>query len=198
MYYTRLFVDAARAVAAARRHPLVGSLPLVVTGGSQGGALTLAAAQLSALAGEPVTAALPDVPFLAHFARAVRITATSPYDEIIKFCRAYPHETERVFHNLSYVDVVNHARRIDVPGLFSVGLVDDITPPSTVYAAYNHYAGAKQLKVYPFNGHEGGGPFHAIAKLEYLTALLSPKPPKTGGKSAKAAKTAKPSKSRKR
>ena len=28
--------------------------------------------------------------------------------------------------------------------------------PSTVFAAYNHYAGRKQIEVYPFNGHENG------------------------------------------
>lgn len=182
MYYTRLFVDAARAVAAARAHRLVGTLPLVTTGASQGGALTLAAAHLCALAGDPVVAAMPDVPFLSNFERATRVTASSPYDEIIRFCKAYPHETERVFHNLSYLDMVHHCRRIEVPALFSVGLVDDITPASTVYAAYNHYAGRKQISVYPFNGHEGGGAHHTAVKLDYLATLLSPRPGKAGKK----------------
>ena len=73
-----------------------------------------------------------------------------------------------MFATLSYVDVVNHARRHGRPALFSVGLSDDITPPSTVFAAYNHYRGPKEIAVYPFNQHEGGGTGHLLAKLDFL------------------------------
>jgi cephalosporin-C deacetylase-like acetyl esterase len=59
------------------------------------------------------------------------------------------------------------------PALFSAGLADDITPPSTVFAAFNHYAGPKDIAVYEFNGHEGGGTRHLRAKLDFLAATLS-------------------------
>ncbi len=49
-----------------------------------------------------------------------------------------------------------------------MGLIDDITPPSTVFAAFNHYAGPKEIEVYPFNGHEGGGTTQFLAKLAFL------------------------------
>jgi cephalosporin-C deacetylase len=55
--------------------------------------------------------------------------------------------------------------------LFSVGLIDDITPPSTVFTAYNHYAGPKDIAVYPYNGHEGGQTAHLLAKLAFLAAV---------------------------
>jgi cephalosporin-C deacetylase len=80
---------------------------------------------------------------------------------------------EAVFTTLSYVDVVNHAKRARAPALFSVGLADDITPPSTVFAAFNHYAGAKDIAVYEFNGHEGGGTRHLRAQLDFLAATLA-------------------------
>lgn len=167
-YYTRLFVDAALAVDAARAHPRLGGRPVVTTGSSQGGGLSLAATHLN----RSVAATLPDVAFLAHFRRAVRLTDTLPYGEIIQYCSVRPQETDAVFRTLSYLDVVNHAKRIRVPALFSVGLIDDITPPSTVYTAYNYYAGApKQIVHYPFNGHEGGGLAHFHAKLEFLARL---------------------------
>jgi cephalosporin-C deacetylase len=51
--------------------------------------------------------------------------------------------------------------------LFSVGLLDVICPPSTVYAAYNHDAGPKSVDVYEFNDHEGGESFHARARLRF-------------------------------
>jgi len=52
--------------------------------------------------------------------------------------------------------------------LFSVGLMDQVCPPSTVYAAFNHWAGEKDIKVYPYNGHEGGQSYQTAEKLKFL------------------------------
>jgi cephalosporin-C deacetylase len=111
---------------------------------------------------------MADVPFLAHPRRAVEVTDAKPYGELIEYCSVHPQRVEQVFATLSYIDVVNHARRSEVPALFSVGLLDDVTPPSTVFAAYNAYAGAKDIAVYPFNAHEGGRTTHMLAKLDFL------------------------------
>jgi cephalosporin-C deacetylase len=78
---------------------------------------------------------------------------------------------DQVFTTLSYIDVVNHAKRVTAPGLFSVGLADVVTPPSTIFAAFHHYAGPKDIAVYPFNGHEGGGTRHFLAQLDFAAAL---------------------------
>ena len=58
--------------------------------------------------------------------------------------------------------------RATAPALFSVALMDEICPPSTVYAAFHAYGGAKGLRVYPFNDHEGGQTFQEAAQLEWL------------------------------
>ncbi len=168
-YYTRLFVDAVRAVDAARAHPVGSRLKIVTTGMSQGGALALVATHLA----DGVAATMPDVPFLSNFERAVRITEAAPFAEIIKFCAIYPQHVAQVFESLSYLDIVNHAKHIDRPAMFSVGLVDEIAPASTVYAAYNHYAGRKAIEVYPYNGHESGGARQLDAKLAFVAALES-------------------------
>jgi len=168
-YYTRLFIDAARAVDAARGYQAATGLPLVTTGGSQGGGLAIAAAHLA----PGVRAAMPDVPFLAHPRRGAEVTGSRPYAELAEYCAVHSDQVETVFRTLSYVDVVNHAKRAQAPALFSVGLADDITPPSTVFAAFNHYAGPKQIAVYEFNGHDGGGTRHLRAKLDFLAATLS-------------------------
>jgi cephalosporin-C deacetylase len=163
-YYTRLFIDAARAVDAARRHPAAAGRPVVTTGGSQGGALAIAAAHLA----RDVAAAMPDVPFLAHPRRALEVTDSRPYSELAEYCKIHFERIDRVFTTLSYVDVVNHAKRTRCPALFSAGLADTITPPSTVFAAFNHYAGPKDIAVYPYSGHEGGSTRHFLAKLGFL------------------------------
>jgi cephalosporin-C deacetylase len=168
-YYTRLFIDAACAVAAARHHPATAGLPLVTTGMSQGGGLSIVAAHLSG----DVRAAMPEVPFMAHPRRAVEVTNSYPYQELTEYCAVHRDQVETVFRTLSYVDVVNHAKRAQAPALFSAGLADDITPPSTVFAAFNHYAGPKDIAVYQFNGHEGGGTLHLRAKLDFLAAALA-------------------------
>jgi cephalosporin-C deacetylase len=166
-YYTRLYVDAVRAVDAARCHPVAAGLPLVTAGASQGGALALVAAHLA----DGVAATLADVPFLAHPRRAVEVTDTRPYGELIEYLSVHSDRVDEVFATLSYADVVNHAKRTSVPALFSVGLIDDITPASTVFAAFNHYAGPKEIAVYPFNAHEGGDR-HLRAKLDFLARRL--------------------------
>jgi cephalosporin-C deacetylase len=166
-YYTRLFIDAARAIDAARRWPGGAGRPIVTAGASQGGGLSIAAAHL---AGD-VAATLPDVPFLAHPQRALEVTDADPYNELARYCRVHPEKAEQVFRTLSYVDVVNHARRASTPALFSVGLADTVTPASTIFAAFNHYAGPKDISVYPYSGHEGGGTQHFLAQLAFLGQL---------------------------
>jgi len=163
-YYTRLFLDAARAVDAARSWAGAAGRPIVTTGASQGGGLAIAAAHLSG----KVAAVLADVPFLAHPERALEVTDSRPYYELAEYCRVNPRKADQAFATLSYLDVVNHAKRATASALFSVALADTITPPSTVFAAYNHYAGPKDIAVYRYSGHEGGGTEHFGAQLAFL------------------------------
>src|SRR5579859_4320122 len=85
-YYTRLFVDAARAVDAVRGWPGGAGRPIVTAGASQGGGLAIAAAHLVG----GIAATLPDVPFLAHPQRALDVTDTSPYRELAEYCKVRP------------------------------------------------------------------------------------------------------------
>lgn len=163
-YYRRLIVDAVRAIEAACAHPVVDSQRIAVTGVSQGGGLVLAAA---ALASE-VSLALPDVPFLCAFRRATELTDTHPYQEIVRFCKIHRDKVEEVFRTLAYFDGVHFAARARAEALFSVALLDEICPPSTVFAAYNHYGGPKSIKVYPYNNHEGGETFHLLEKIAFV------------------------------
>lgn len=155
-YYRRLFVDAVRLLEGVLAHERVDSQRVVVTGGSQGGAMALAAAALAKCRAVEIAGCAADVPFMCHFPRAIGLTDAYPYKEIADYLSTYPQRESQVRTTLSYFDGVSMARRIAVPGLFSVGLMDEVTPPSTVFAAYNYYAGPKRIEVYPFNGHEGG------------------------------------------
>ncbi len=166
-YYRRIFADAVRAVEAARAHPIVNPQRVALTGGSQGGGIALAVAGLV----PDVSAVLPDVPFLCHFRRATEITDALPYQEISEYCQIHRDKIDTVFRTLAYFDGVHFAARASSPALFSVGLMDDVCPPSTVFAAYNHYNGPKQIKIWPYNHHEGGESFQSTAKLKFLAEL---------------------------
>jgi len=72
---------------------------------------------------------------------------------------------------------VNFAKRAAVPSLWSVSLMDEICPPSTVFAAFNWYGGAsetasKQIEIYPFNGHEGGQAHQVAKQLQFVADVL--------------------------
>ena len=166
-FYRRVFTDAARAIEAARSHPDVDASQIVVTGGSQGGGITIAATGLV----PDVVAAMPDVPFLCHYRRATEIVDTYPYKEIAEYCHVHRDKVDTVFNTLSYFDGVNFATRAKARALFSVGLMDQVCPPSTVYAAYNYWAGEKEIKVYPYNGHEGGQSYQTVEKLKFLKEI---------------------------
>ena len=118
-----------------------------------------------------LSAAMIDVPFMCHFRRATTLTDADPYGEIARFCKTHRDKVETVFATLDYFDGANFAARASAAALFSVGLMDDICPPSTVFAAYNHYAGLKEMRVWPFNRHEGGESYQTEEKLAFLRRI---------------------------
>lgn len=168
-YYRRVFTDAVRAIEAARSNPAVDPSRIALAGGSQGGGIAIAAA---ALAGD-IAAVMPDVPFLCDFPRAITMTPRDPFPEIARFLAVHRDKVECVLATLSYFDGVNFAAMTRSAALYSVGLMDTICPPSTIFGAYNAHAGTdKMICDYAFNDHEGGGAFHERTQLEWLRTRL--------------------------
>ncbi|RZU31629.1 acetylxylan esterase [Blastococcus saxobsidens] len=167
-YYRRVYTDATRAFELLRDHPDVDGDRVAVAGISQGGGIALAVAALA----RGVAAVLPDVPFLCDFPRATRVAAGDPYGEIVRYLKAHRDRVDQVFRTLSYFDGAVLARAASAPALFSVALMDEICPPSTVFAAYNAYAGPKEIAVYPYNDHEGGQAHQQREQLGWLRGVL--------------------------
>ncbi|WP_408007814.1 acetylxylan esterase [Pseudalkalibacillus sp. A8] len=144
---------------------------MIVEGSSQGGGLALAAGALC----DHVDVILAGCPFLANFERAFQIAMSGPHMEIVNFFKTQdPQYTlkDQIFITLSYIDVMNFAPLISCPVLLSAGLEDSCTPPSTIYAIYNHLESeVRQLEVYPQHGHEHIPDFEE-KKLSFLSNFL--------------------------
>jgi len=163
-YLRRLYVDAYAAVDA---------LPLLaphvtrkaIVAASQGAGVGLAVLGLRS----DVDAALLAVPSFAHFRRALEIGATGSRAEIARLLAGRTIDEQTVLQTLSYFDAVTFAARAHATAAFSVAAQATDNKPSTVFAAYNSYAGPKSMKVWPHNGHESGGSAELQANLRSLT-----------------------------
>lgn len=176
-YYRRVFTDGVRAVEAVRTVPQIDPARVVIAGASQGGGIALAVAGLV----PDLAAALPDVPFLCQIARAIELTDELPYAELTRWLSVHRDKVDPALRTLGYLDAVHFARRANAPALFSVAFMDQVCPPSTVYAAFNHYGALalaadrlvdKAVVEYPYNGHEGGGGYQVSRQIRWLAGLF--------------------------
>jgi cephalosporin-C deacetylase-like acetyl esterase len=89
-------------------------------------------------------------------------------------------DAAKVKETSRYYDVVNFARRIKVPALVAVGLIDQTCPPAGIVAAYNQARGPKELVVMEWSDHQGRNNTQAAfynRSNEWLRALAAGNPP---------------------
>ena len=155
LLYRQIFLDCAQMAKIVLEMPDVDPKRVGATGGSQGGALTVACIGL-----EPrIKRAAPVFPFLSDYKRVWDMDqAKDAYSELKEFFRHFDprHEKEdAIFEKLGYIDIQFLAPRIRANVLWAVGLMDTICPPSSQFAAYNKITSQKALDIYPDFGHEG-------------------------------------------
>lgn len=123
-------------------------------GGSQGGGLTLACASLV----PEMKLALPQFPFLSDYKRVWEMDLDlRAYAELRDFFRHYDPQHkhhDEIFDTLSYIDIQNITHRIKAKVLMFTGLMDEVCPPSTQFAAFNKINSEKDVVIYPDFGHE--------------------------------------------
>ncbi len=166
-YYRRVYLGCVRANDYLVSHPKFDGRNLVVMGGSQGGALSI------------VTAALdPRVKALAAFYPALS-DVTGYLDGR---AGGWPHmfrATSGVMNHRStdkiettaYYDVVNFARRLKVPGLYTWGFNDETCPPTSMYASYNVISAPKRLMLALETGHNNIPEQQAAVQTWLLEAM---------------------------
>lgn len=154
LFFKHMFLDTAKLADIVLSFEEVDENRAGVVGFSQGGALTYACAAL-----EPrIKKLAPVYPFLSDYKRVWQMDlAKDAYDELKYYFRLFDplHERENeIFTKLGYIDIQNLAPRIKGHTLMTVGLMDNICPPSTQFAAYNKVTAPKDFIIYPDFGHE--------------------------------------------
>ena len=171
MTFRQCFLDTAALAKIVMQLDYVDENRVAAIGSSQGGGLTLACAAL-----EPrICKVVPTHPFLSDYKRVWDMDlAVDAYAEIKNYFRwfdpLHEHENE-IFTRLGYIDVQHLAPRIKGEVFLTTGLSDNICPPSTVFAAYNHITSKKSMRIYPDFGHEAM-PGHDDGVFLFLKELL--------------------------
>ena len=155
MLFREIFLDTAQLAGIVMALPEVDPKRVGATGGSQGGALTLACAAL-----EPrIQRAAPIFPFLCDYQRVWEMDlSVAAYEELRTYFRQFDplHAREKeIFTKLGYIDCQHLAPRIKAEVLMIVSLMDTVCPPSTQFAAYNKITSKKDMLIYPDYAHEG-------------------------------------------
>jgi cephalosporin-C deacetylase-like acetyl esterase len=147
-YYKRVYLGCVRAIDFIYSLPEFDGSTLAVTGGSQGGALSIVTAGLDSR-----------VKYLAAYYPALCDLTGYLHGR----AGGWPHmfnDANKAFNNKKdkietskYYDVVNFARQVKVPGYYSWGYNDVTCPPTSMYSAYNVIQAPKSLTIYEETGH---------------------------------------------
>ena len=155
MHCRDLFLDTAQLARVVMALDYVDETRVAVTGGSQGGALSLACASLV----PEVKLCLPIYPYLCDYKRVWEMDLDKgAYEGIRYYLRHFDPRHEHIdefFEKLGYIDLQFLAPRIKAKVYMSTGLMDTTCPPSTQFAAFNKITSEKYVEIYPDYGHEG-------------------------------------------
>lgn len=154
LLFRQIFLDTAQLAKIVMDMPDVDPNRVGATGGSQGGALTVACIAL-----EPrIKLAVPIYPFLSDYKRVWEMDqGQEAYKELKEYFRLFDptHENEKkIFETLGYIDIQNMAPRIKSKILWAIGFMDTTCPPSSQFAVYNKINSTKSMIFYPDFAHE--------------------------------------------
>ncbi|MFZ0283022.1 MAG: acetylxylan esterase [Bacteroidales bacterium] len=147
-YYKRVYAGCVRANDFLTSLPQYDGTNLAVTGGSQGGALTIITASLD----ERVKVLAAAYPALCDVTGYLSGRAGGWPHFFDKNNIRY-HNTKEKSETIQYYDVVNFARQIRVPGFYTWGFNDETCPPTSMYAAFNQINAPRELVIELETGH---------------------------------------------
>jgi cephalosporin-C deacetylase len=148
-YYRRVYTGTLRANDFLTSLPQWDGRNLGVTGGSQGGALSIVTAALD----RRVTRLVAYYPALSDVTGYLKPRAGG-WPHMFRAAEGpNVHRSDAKIATTQYYDVVNFARRVTVPGFYSWGFNDETCPPTSIYATYNVITAPKRLILAYDTGH---------------------------------------------
>ncbi|PWG80844.1 acetylxylan esterase [Pararcticibacter amylolyticus] len=147
-YYKDVYLGCVRSVDFLCSLPEFDGKNVVVTGGSQGGALSIVTAALN----KRVTCLAAFYPALCDLTGYLHGRAGG-WPHIFSPKNSPVTDRPENIKCLAYYDVVNFAKNISVPGFYSWGYNDNTCPPTSIYAAVNSIPVAKTVVITPITGH---------------------------------------------
>ena len=150
-YYKDVYVGCARALDFLCSLPGWDGKNAIVTGGSQGGALTIVTAALN----EKATVCAPFYPALCDLTGFLygRAGGWPKFFTPSYYSGKMDIPQEQAVETLQYFDVVNFARVLKVPTFMSWGYSDESCSPTSIWAAWNEITAPKQKAITPSSGH---------------------------------------------
>ena len=143
-FYKRVYIGCVKAVDFIFTLPEFNGTDIAVTGGSQGGALSIITAGLD----KRIKYLASMYPALCDFAGYLNKRAGG-WPHYFRDTEPKPGEVE----TLEYYDVVNFAKRLTIPGYYTWGYNDLTCPPTSMHAAYNVIEAPKELDLFLETGH---------------------------------------------
>ena len=147
-YYKRVYLGCVRAIDFIFSLPEFDGSTLAVTGGSQGGALSIVTAGLDSR----VKYLAAFYPALCDLTGYLNGRAGGWPHMFSEYNKAFNNKKDKI-ETSKYYDVVNFARLVKVPGFYSWGYNDLTCPPTSMFSAYNVIQAPKVLHIFEETGH---------------------------------------------
>jgi cephalosporin-C deacetylase len=147
-FYRRVYLSTVRANDFLTSLPTYDGQHLGVVGGSQGGALAIVTAALD----PRVMGLSSNYPALSDLTGYANNRAGG-WPHFFHPTRPGPQPTPEALRTLPYYDVVNFARRVRVPGIYTWGFNDETCPPTSILSAFNVITAPKTWLLALTTGH---------------------------------------------
>jgi cephalosporin-C deacetylase-like acetyl esterase len=165
-YFLGMFLRMQRAIDFLTSQPEWDGRILIVTGSSQGGGQAIVAAGLD----PRVTLITANVPALCDHTGMV-VNRIAGWPKLVQ--KGPPGVTDQAIQAARYFDCMNFATRAKAQAVFSVGFIDPVAPPTSIYAMYNNYAGPKHIVPAPLQGHANWKEFEQAADAAIIEQVKS-------------------------
>lgn len=147
-YFRRVILGCVKAIDFVYSLPQFDGEKLAVAGSSQGGALSIITTGLD----KRVKYTLAFCPALSDLTGFFHGRAAG-WPNMFGNSNRNLDATKDKIKTSAYYDVANFARYVTVSGFYSLGFNDEVTPPTSIYAAYNMIQGPKEFFIMPEIGH---------------------------------------------